>query len=347
MAGEYGWAKRPPMPDRSILSPPQAQPIGGMANDLADIVRDYQTDEFTGGGGGGLTGDGSESPDFTDVTVESILADMVQLAPVPDPTPVAGRALIYWSEVSGHIRAMFPSGRRINIGLNEEAEEIGETEFLHFYPDATPGEDVSAGHVYRMLGSSNDEAFATLQAAGSGTTVDDAGAHINVRYAPGDNPNEFHWLARGILRFDTSQLGVAPSAGRVRLKVNDATESLVSESVSLVVYARSPAAGVLDTGDYAAINGADTLGSDDEWPVAALELFEDDYIEFELNAAGLAHIDMDGVTCFALRTKADLDDTDPPDGASATVEFYNAWLNENTPDEWPRLELEIPSDGTP
>lgn len=163
-----------------------------------------------------------------------------------------------------------------------------------------------------------NETLATIR-AGLGTAANDSEASGNaVRLLASSTSNQYDELRRAILAFDTQGVpdpAVIDSAN-LRLYVNSVTQTIGGQSLG-VVQGTSASNTALAAGDFETQTYTVRQASDKT--IAGLTTGA--YNSYSLNATGIGNINKQGLTKFALKLSADIDNTAPTwvSGASAAV----------------------------
>ena len=185
-----------------------------------------------------------------------------------------------------------------------------------FNPNANPETTSVDGGAER---SGVSEAFGTLR-GGAGVSAQDSsgGGGGFPRLTATATTDLWAFLSRAIYLFDTSALGAGASisAAIFSIYIDSGAAGL---SQSLNVTSSNPASNTaLVAGDYAIANFGSTDFSTDMTvadAVSPLNVYED----WALNATGIAAISLTGITKFAHRLTADIDNSAPTWGAGADV----------------------------
>lgn len=336
MSREYGWRKREDVPGRLTEIPATSTPRNAFPRTVAETVKG-------GGGGAGLVGDGTESPDFVDVTADSITVDTAvigattQTVPAAVPSAPASGATFYIDPDTGLPSLIFSNGliRRVTVSSPYESGN-----------DPVPPETY-LGHadsgVIASTTSTPPNTFADAHSASGDAVgvVDGTDLSPNVVYEDGP-PVEWS-IQRAAVCFDCSAIGGTPKAGRVSLKslsLGDAAYAgaLGDLAVRLLVFTKDAPNDPLATGDWGDMV-AGVVASDNEFTYADLDI-PVVTVTYHLNAAGLAHVAA-GRVWFALVINYDHENVDPAFGTEKSFGPYFGGADQVSDDDKPRLYLEF------
>ncbi len=148
--------------------------------------------------------------------------------------------------------------------------------------------------------------------AGAGDNADDSSVDGSAGGRSTANVNEFQRCWRSIFLFDTSPIPNGSVVDEAALKVyipnktNDLGWSNSQAALALVAAVPTTGDTVLVAADYGAF-GSTRFATDIPYNLVSSGA----YVTFNLNAAGLAAIDVTGITKFGIRIAADIDGTAP------------------------------------
>jgi len=159
------------------------------------------------------------------------------------------------------------------------------------------------GRVFRTGAA---QTWATI-VAGAGTGNDYTTTNSNAALTQADTTsNTFKFLSRGIFLFDTSSIPDTDEISSATLSFYIGSKS-TAVPVSVNVVSSSPASdSALANGDYSNL-GSTKFSS----AVTVSGITTGAYIDFSLNASGVANIDKTGISKFGLRLEEDIDGSAP------------------------------------
>ena len=203
----------------------------------------------------------------------------------------------------------------IKIGQNQTqlTKKISASEFeglsfpaytdasASFNPDANPESTSVDGYIFNSVVS---ETWAQIT-AGDGTGVDDTDTLLQVRVVATTTTDEYEVLTRIKCLFDTSSIGSGYYVDSASFKFTPFYSSQDDFGMSLALVSCSTASNTsLSLSDYNISSFGSTRLSTD---IALASMVDEDQSTMNLNAFGLANIDMEGVSKFGLICDFDLD----------------------------------------
>ena len=194
-----------------------------------------------------------------------------------------------------------------------------------FYPDASPESTSVDGWVMKDGGGTN---WSTDYVnASAGTSADDSGNSIRVRNHA--YSSEFT-IERAFLLFDTSSLPDDATIDSATLSVYVSTvwDEDNDASAYMNVFSASPASDTaIVTGDLDQV-GSTKFSSDADLTGMSTAA----YLDFTLNASGLANISKTGISKFSIREGHDIDDhAIASNGDDSGIEFESSDNASNKP----------------
>jgi len=192
---------------------------------------------------------------------------------------------------------------------------------LTAYPDPNPETTSVDGWVGR---DGRDETWATMIAAADGDSAVDTETGVSIIWVSGSvTTNQFARLRRGIALFDTSGLGAGATVSAATLSFFGFEKyDGVPNAPTTNVYSSAPASNTaLGVGDY------DSLGTTAfSTAVTHANLSESAYVDWALNASGLAAISLTSISKFSLRN-ANFDvGAVAPAWASGTLFYWKCYF---------------------
>lgn len=181
-------------------------------------------------------------------------------------------------------------------------------------------------------------AWATIRDASSGTDTGTAGATIGLRMRADGNTNEWDYMGRAMVLFDTSGLpdGDSITAATFGLVGSSGDTPSTSFGSSIGLITSSPASNTaLVDADYD--NFGTTLQAT-SINISSIVANDSTYNDWTLNSTGRDYISLDGITKFGIRVSQDITDSEPSWSAGAKSEVFFHGRNESAGGEIrPRL----------
>lgn len=204
---------------------------------------------------------------------------------------------------------------------------------LTFYPDASPETSTVDGIAWYTHSGTT---WATIHDAATGTNADDtlggnSGDDFIVRVKVGSTGSNYQQLWRSMFLFDTSSIPDTATidSATIDFYVGNTTDAL-SQSFNIV--SASPASNTaVTTADYDQF-GTTKFASD----TTIASLTTGAYNSIALNAAGLAAINVSGITKFGVRLTSDIGNS-APTGSAFAQSWVQAGFAEGTSDQRTRL----------
>jgi hypothetical protein len=128
------------------------------------------------------------------------------------------------------------------------------------------------------------------------------------------------WISRALIEVDTSSINADVLEAHVFLCFHIATHGELDRDIKIVLVDPESLTCPMQTGDYGSLRTKNTILGES----AAFHSARDgDWIEIELNAAGIYYINKGGTTVFGIRTDHDIN-ADDDDLVSGTIKLENA-----------------------
>ncbi len=202
-----------------------------------------------------------------------------------------------------------------------------------FYPDAHIETSSVDGHLLR---DGIDEPLGTIR-AGAGVSFTDSAATENLVLRGSSTPDQYDFLARGIIVYDSSALpdGDEITAATLGFVVVGKTDTF-TDSMGLIV--STPNSDIaLEAADYAQTGGGSPTRLAADLTVASITSDSSTFNEFTLNASGLANISKIATSKFAFRLASELDNSNTWSSGGTEQVLWAAAEEVLSGDKRPRL----------
>jgi len=199
-----------------------------------------------------------------------------------------------------------------------------------FYPVAGSNSPMD-GYVMR---SGVNQTWANIR-AGAGTASSASGTELTVQATSSTTRNQWAYIIRAILCFDTSSLTAGAVISSATLHLYGSAKRKDTNELAINIFTSTPArtATIADS-DYSQLGNTalcDTAIAYTTWSTSG-------YNNFALNAAGISAISITGVTKLGLKSTLDTSDT-PPTWVSDKNDYISAWAADKGTIYKPYLEV--------
>ncbi len=181
---------------------------------------------------------------------------------------------------------------------------------LTAYPDASAETNTFDGNIHN---ATQDTSWATLRGV-SGTSMVDDNAYCYDSYSSSATSNQWKWISRSELLFDTSPIGSGKYLASAVFSIYGDTYYGANGSSSLVVVSSNPASNTgVSLADF------DNFGTTSFGSLAHSSFNATGYNDITLNASGLAAIAVSGITKLGTRGNYDVTGDTPPNWSASTT----------------------------